>query len=353
MTEAFNISGAGNFAAEPGGKTTGANILYQTRSLDELANDLHLDLADLQRKIAEGRNLLAAVREKRIRPHRDDKILTDWNGLMIAAFARAAQVFDEPSHLTTATKAARFILSRLHNSEDRLLHRFRDGEAAICAFLDDYAFLIWGLLEIYEAGFDAFYLKTALDLNRQMLDHFRDKENGGLFFTADDTTDIPIRKKEIFDGAVPSGNAVAVFNLLRLARITGDAALEEEAAAIVRALSGEIAAVPSACTYFMMALDMALNPSQEVVIVGPKTASATRDLLKALRGRFNPSRIVLLRPTDTEDEIVRLAPFTESMAPLHNQPSAYVCTAPLLPAAGQHRCGNAGTVGLSSNHKTF
>ena len=170
----------------------------------------------------EARKKLFAAREKRIHPHKDDKILTDWNGLMIAALSKGAQAFDQPKYADAARKAADFIFKTMRDPSGRLLHRFRDGEAALHAHVDDYSFLIWGLLELYEASFDVHYLQSALTLNDDFMAHFWDAGGGGLYFTADDAEELLLRKKEIYDGATPSGNSVAALNLLRLARMTSE-----------------------------------------------------------------------------------------------------------------------------------
>ena len=165
-------------------------------------------------QLNEIRKKLLGSRDKRIHPFKDDKVLTDWNGLMVAALARGAQVFNEPVFAEAARRAISFILNRLRTSEGRLLHRFRDGIASIPATVDDYAFIIWGLLELYEATFEIGHLDTALMLNKHLLDHFWDKKDGGFYFTPDDGEELLVRQKEAHDGAVPSGNSVSMLNLL-------------------------------------------------------------------------------------------------------------------------------------------
>jgi uncharacterized protein YyaL (SSP411 family) len=280
----------------------------------------------LQKRLETARQKLFATRENRVHPHKDDKILTDWNGLMIAALAKAAQAFDEPQYAEVAKSAIDFILTHLRTAEGRLLHRYRDGEAAVLAHLNDYAFLIWGLLELYEATFETHYLQTALDLNRDLIAHFWDDERGGFYFTADDAETLLIRPKEIYDGAVPSGNSVAMLNLLRLGRMTGNVELEEKAAQIGRVFSREIQALPSAHAQLMVALDFALGPSQEVVIAGQFGSSDTQAMLRALRRPFIPNKVVLFRPSDEDrPKITRLAPFTQSQMNLDGKATAYVC----------------------------
>ena len=160
------------------------------------------------------REKLFAYREKRIHPSKDDKILTDWNGLMIAAFAKAAAALNDPAYNTRAKKAADFILKNLQKPDGRLMHRYRDGEAAMQANLDDYAFFTWGLIELYESTFEIRYLKAAVGLNQYQIAHFWDSANGGFFFTPDDGEKLLTRSKEFYDGAIPSGNSVRFVRLI-------------------------------------------------------------------------------------------------------------------------------------------
>jgi len=322
----FSITADGNFTDEVAGRRTGLNILHLTKSIDELASDLSMSVPDLQARIKEVREELFAYREKRIHPHKDDKILTDWNGLMIAALAKGAQVFDEPRYTSAARRAADFILKNVRTSEGRLLHRYRDGEAALTAHVDDYAFLIYGLLELYEATFEVYYLETALRLKEDLIRHFWDYENGGFYFTADDGERLLVRQKEIYDGAVPSGNSVAMLNLLRLGRITASADFEEKAAKIGRAFYGNVSQLPSAYTQLMAAADFAIGPSYEVVIAGDLQADDTRQMLDAIRGIFMPNKIVILHPSDQKHpSIDDIVPFIKDHSSIDGKATAYVC----------------------------
>jgi len=322
----FCTKKGGNFREEATGNRLGLNILHTGKALSQIAGELGVPPRVAEEKIAAIRSRLFAVREKRIRPHKDDKILTDWNGLMIAALAKGAKILGDSAYEDAAKGATRFILDRLRIPGQRLLHRYRDREAGIVGHLDDYAFLVWGLLELYEATFDASYLRTALGVNEGMLGHFWDRSRGGLFFTPDDGESLLVRKKEIYDGAVPSGNSVAMHNLLRLARLTGRVDLEEKAAAMGRVFSGQIRQVPSGYTQFLCAADFALGPTQEVVLVGvPGSADLSR-MVKALRASYHPNHVSLFRPSDEEaPEIDSLAPFVKSHVPLEGKATAYVC----------------------------
>jgi hypothetical protein len=291
-----------------------------------MASDLKMPEQNLQDLLESVREKLFMAREKRIHPHKDDKVLTDWNGLMIAALAKGSRAFGEPSYAEAAEKAVRFILDQMRKPNGRLLHRYRDGQAGIAANVDDYAFLIWGLIELYEATFDAHYLETALKLNEGMLKHFWDDKSGGLFFTPDDGEALLVRKKEIYDGAVPSGNAVAMLNLLRLARFTANTHLEERAMDIGRAFSKAVRQFPSGYTQFLVAVDFGIGPSYEVVIVGKSEANDTKEMLEALRSRFFPNKVTLFRPADRKSPHVdKLAEYIKYQQSLDGKATAYVC----------------------------
>jgi uncharacterized protein YyaL (SSP411 family) len=326
ITAVFNIEREGNFAEEATGRKTGGNILYLKKPFQEIASDLTMPLNKLHDKLEGARRKLFEAREKRVHPRKDDKILTDWNGLMMAAFAKGAQVFGEPLYEAAARRAADFILAQMTDTRGGLYHRYRDGEAAVSAFLDDYAFLTWGLIELYETTLEPSYLHRALNCTSMMLKHFWDKETGGFYFVADDTDKILLRKKEIYDGAVPSGNAVAMLNLMRLARLIAHPDFEEKAAHISRTFSNTVSQSPGAYTQLMIALDFAQGPAYEVVIVGEPGSKDTKTMLKALQGAFIPNTVVLFRPAGEEgSDITHIAEFTKDLPGLNNKATAYVC----------------------------
>ena len=314
VEDAFNRSTGGNFRDEATGQFQGANILNLSAELGE-------DSANWEPI----RQRLLDVRSQRIRPGLDDKVLTDWNGLMIAAMAKAARAFDDPQLAATAANAADFFLDNMIDGNGRLLHRYREGEAALTATTDDYAFFVWGLLELYEATFDIRYLESAITLNDQFLEHFWDEENGGFYFTADDAEVLLTRSKEIYDGAIPSGNSVAMLNLLRLSRMTGNTEYEERAAALSRAFAGNVQQAPSGHTFLMTAVDFAVGPSFEIVIAGEPDAADTQAMLAALRQEYVPNKVVLLRTAGEDAPIAKIASFTEFQYAINDQATAYVC----------------------------
>ncbi|ODS31639.1 MAG: hypothetical protein SCARUB_03245 [Candidatus Scalindua rubra] len=326
IIKVFNVEKTGNFKEEASAKNTGANILHLKKTLTEVAFKNKTSLEGLKKRIETARQKLFTARNERIRPHRDDKVLTDWNGLMIAAMAKGAQVFDEPKYADAARRATDFILTDMRRPDGRILHRYRDGQAAILANVDDYVFLIWGLLELYETIFDVHYLQTALDMNKELVEYFWDEQEGGFYFTADDAEELIVRQKEIYDGAIPSGNSVAVLNLFRLARITADSDLEDKANKIMLTFSKDVKSVPSGYTQMMIALGFGIGPSYEVVIVGNPQSGDTKDMLNSLRKHFIPNKVVLLRPVDQEaPDITHLAKFTENQSSIDGKATAYVC----------------------------
>jgi uncharacterized protein YyaL (SSP411 family) len=315
----------GNFADEATGKRTGSNILHLGEALSEMAARLGMPEEELSERVDGARQALFAHREERVHPLKDDKVLTDWNGLMIAALAKAARTFGSEAYAQAAAKAVGFSLSTLVREDGRLLHRYRDGEAAVLAYAADYAFLTWGLLELYEATFDTHYLNQAIRLNEAMLEHYWDEEGGGLFSTADDGEALLVRQKEVYDGAIPSANSVAMLNLLRLARLTAQPELERRAAEIGRAFSGSVSPNPGAHTQLMMAVDFAVGPSLEVVIAGELGADDTEVMLQTLTTEYVPNKVVVHRPEGEAAEIIRLAPYAEFQTRHHGQATAYVC----------------------------
>jgi uncharacterized protein YyaL (SSP411 family) len=322
----FNVEKDGNFTEEATGRKTGANILHLKKPIQEIASDLQMSEQDLEARMRAAKDRLFEIREKRIHPHKDDKILADWNGLMIAALARGARVLIEPKYAESAKHAVAFILDQMRRKDGRLLHRYRDGEAKITAHLDDYAFMVWGLIELYEATFEARYLKTALELNADMLKHYWDQHAGGLFFTPADGEKLIVRKKELYDGAVPSGNSVAMFNLLRLSRLTADSALDDKADKIGRAFSEQVKQFPSGYTQLLVSVDFAIGPSYEIVIVGHTGAEDTSKMIRALDSRFIPNRVTLFRPSDHKSpDILSITEFINSYLSMDSKATAYVC----------------------------
>jgi uncharacterized protein YyaL (SSP411 family) len=321
----FNVEQNGNWIEQASGNKNGTNILSSRRTPDEInqiAVEFNIPPHELKIKIEKCRKKLFEQREKRIHPYKDDKILTDWNSLMIIAFAKAYQAFDKKEYLDAAENAAKFIFRNFMLNNGSLLHRFRDGESGIHGNIDDYAFFIAALIDLYEASFNTEYLEKAISLNDYLIKHFWDESGGGFFFVDNNTKDLLIRQKEIYDGAVPSGNSVAMLNLLKLGRITGNTNLETMAQSIAGAFSKSLLNMPSAFTQSLIALDFA-SGSIEVVIAGEKDSGNTNETIKKIRSIFYPNKIILL---NDNEKLNKIAPFTADQKMIRGKATVYVCT---------------------------
>jgi uncharacterized protein len=322
---AYRIEAEGNWRDEATGGAPGTNIPHLGEDPAAIARELGIEPGELARRLEAARQKLFEARARRVRPHKDDKVLTSWNGLMIAALSKAAQAFDDQSYAKAAERALDFITAKLVREDGRLLARYRDGEAAHPAYLDDYAFVAWGLLELYEATFAARHLDAARRLAHEMERLFRDAQGGGYFFTGEDGETLLARAKEIYDGAAPSGNSVAALVLLRLGRITGDPAFERNADAIFRAFSGTAARMPTAHTQLLVALDFALGPTREIVIAGEMSDPEARAMAREVRRRFLPRKVLLWNAPDEAKTLETIAPFVKGQTPRSGRPAAYVC----------------------------
>ncbi len=329
----FGIKKEGNFfdpahelVSEGERTVAGANILHFKKPLSEIAGELKLAEPELEKIVEKARQHLFSVRSERIHPFKDDKILTDWNGLMIAALAQAARVLDAPEYLNSAKGAANFILTHMLDESGRLLHRYRQGNAAIPAMVDDYVFFIWGLIELYETSFDTIYLRNAISLTEQLLKHFWDDAAGGLYLSPDYGKDQIIRTKAIQDGALPSGNSVAALNFLRLSRITGNPELEKKAVEIGRTFSALVQQAPSAFCQLLVYLDYSAGPAYEIIIIGDYQERDTQEMLKAINKIYLPNKAVIHIPAEEKrQEIVNLAPYTQNHQRLQGKATAYIC----------------------------
>jgi uncharacterized protein YyaL (SSP411 family) len=323
--EYFGADPAGNFREEATGHRSGGNILFVTRPPEEAARAAGVGEAELARRVERVRERLLGARARRVRPHLDDKVLTDWNGLMIAALARSGRVLDRADHMERAVRAAEFIEAKLATGRGGLLHRYRDGEAAIEGMLDDYAFYAWGTIELYEATFDERWLERAISTTRAMMERFGEDPPAGFFLTAAGAESLLVRPREVYDGATPSGNSVAMLNLARLARLTGDMGFDAAARAVGRGFAGQVSSAPAAHTHLLAAADFLLGPSLEVVVAGARGAADVRALKRVVDGEYAPNMVMLFRPDDDASRIAAVAPFVRDQRSLDGRATAYVC----------------------------
>jgi uncharacterized protein YyaL (SSP411 family) len=289
----FEVKSAGNYNEAPGSRNS-KNILHVALPLEQLASESNLTIDELIEKLGKIRNTLFQIREKRVHPAKDDKILVDWNGLTIAALARASQVLDEPKYLHAATKAADFILKQMKTQNNGLYHRYVKGESAVFGFLDDYAYLVLGLIELYEASFEEKYLQLSIELTKAMIEQFWDNKNSGFFLTDKNADEEVPRLKQTYDGAMPSGNSVALNNLLLLARLSGELTFEDYSSRLLRAFSEEVKGQPLGHTFMLVGLEFALGPSYNVVLVGDLADKNTCNMLAALRKKYLPNLTISL-----------------------------------------------------------
>ena len=296
----YGVEPHGNVDNDPHGEFTGRNILY------DAAPDGENPEGDLREATA----ALFAARSKRPRPHLDDKVLTAWNGLMISAFAKGFAVLQERLYLDLAEHAASFLLARMYDARSgQLLRRYSRGEAAIPAFLDDYAFVAQALLDLFETAPNALYLETAADLATRGFSRFEDRENGGFFSTEPDAPDLLLRVKDDYDGAEPSGNSVATDVLLRLNHLTGNADFERRAERALRAFVPKIKAQPVIAPQMLVATGRWLSPPEQLVIRCERLDAEVQRLLNEYRGKFAPYKVVLALTDETAIQLQSTAPF--------------------------------------------
>jgi uncharacterized protein len=309
------------YGVEPHGNwEEGNNVLHVALPLADTAKEFHKTEKEIVASLEESRAKLFTAREKRARPHRDEKILTAWNGLMISAFARAAQALDEPKYRAAAEKAANYILT----------NRLKAGEltrtATVSAMVEDYAFFGNGLVDLYEADFDPQWLQKAAELSDAMLAQFYDAKEGGFFQTDGRDPSVIVRSKEDYDGAEPSGNSMATMLLLQLAQFTDRADYRNAAEKTIQLFGGHLAKAPQVVPQLLCALDFYLNKPKQIVIAGKADAVDTLAMLRALHERYLPNSIVILAEGgESQKSLVKLMPFLETIKPVDGKATAYVC----------------------------
>lgn len=294
---AFGVEDQGNAQYDPHGEFTGKNILYLAHLPQEVAAHCQLSLEETQHILRDSKCKLLAIRQHRPRPHLDDKILTDWNGLMLGVFAFAGSVLEEPRYLEAAKKSADFILMNLKTG-NHLLHSWREEASRIRGTLEDYAFLINGLLDLYESCFEEKYFNEARGLAKTMIELFEDKQ-GGFFLTTSDASELIVRPKEIYDGAMPSGNSVAAQVLIRLYLMTSEKIWMESLERLYGLFASTIAQTPSAYTFALCAFDFYLGPYLTITLEGAKDDSTLAQMKKIVYKHFIPNKTLIFRKTDS------------------------------------------------------
>ncbi len=291
----FGLSAEGNYVDAAVGRRNGKNILHLAEPLDEITAAKGLTLDELIIRMGKIRNVLFEARKNRVPPATDVKVLTDWNGLMVAALAKAGKVLGENRFVEAARKTANFFLAQMRDTNGLLYHRYAGGERAIEGFLDDYAALVFGLIELYEATFEDKYLQAAAELTKKMNQQFWDDKNGGYYFTAAKPDAGMPRMKQIYDGAVPSGNSMALLNLLRLSILINEPVFEDMARKLVKAFALEVQSAPEAYSWLLAGVSFMWGPSHSVVLVGDPKGKDTAEMLDALRKQYLPNIVVQLR----------------------------------------------------------
>src|SRR5437870_12185367 len=325
----YGVQAHGNApeGSDPHDEFRGKNILIERHTISETAQRFKKKEEEIAKFLAQSREKLFAIRNKRPRPHLDDKIIAAWNGLMISAYARAAQVLDDPRYLEIATPAAKFLRTNLYDEKSKLLYRnYRGGRSDIEGFADDYAFVIQGLLDLYEASFDVDWLKFAIELQETQDRLFFDEKNGGYFSTSGKDQSVFLRMKDDNDGAEPAASSVAALNLLRLAQFRDDKTMAERARKTIDAFATTLAHFPSAMPQMLVALDYSLSKPRQIVIAGKKDAPETKALLKEVGRHFLPKTILLLADgSDGQKFLGEKNEAIRAMSMVEGKPAAYVC----------------------------
>jgi uncharacterized protein YyaL (SSP411 family) len=313
--------------SDPQDEFRGKNILIERHTIAETASHFKKSEDEVRRLLARSREQLLEIRNKRPRPHLDDKIIAAWNGLMISAYAQAAQVLDEPRCLESAMRAARFLRTNLYDEKNKVLYRsYRDGRGDVEGFADDYAFVIQGLLDLYQASFDVEWLKFAVELQETQDRLFFDEKSGGYFTTSGKDSSVLLRMKDDNDSAEPAASSVAALNLLRLAQIRNDKGMENRAKKTIDAFSATLSHFASAMPQMLVALDYSLSKPRQIVIAGKRDAPETKVLVAEVHRHFLPNTILFL--ADGRDGQKYLGEKNEAiraMSPIDGKPAAYVC----------------------------
>lgn len=321
----FNITNNGNYVDEVTGKRTGSNILHLSKPQDYWAEKFNLGNTAFEQLLKSFRDRLFSARGQRTRPHLDDKIITSWNGMMISALARGGVALDEPKYVAAAGRAADFILQELRNDDGRLLRRYRDGEAGIKGFAEDYAYLARSLLDLYAASYEPKRIEQAMVLAEYLVNLFQDIKTGALYDTSTDAEQLITRPQSIYDGAMPSASSVALEVYSRLFLMTGRQQWQQYAFSLLKSLAPTVVRYPAGYTQLLQGAALLLEPTREVVIAGDPDKAETKAMLAAVRNSFTPETVALLRTSSNIEAITDIAPFVKEMGPVQGHSAAFVC----------------------------
>jgi uncharacterized protein len=313
--------------SDPQDEFRGENILIERHTIAETAKHFGKTEGEIRKLLAQCREKLFSIRARRPRPHLDDKIIAAWNGLMISAYARGAQVLDEPRYLEIATRAAKFLRTNLYEEKGKSLYRnYRGGRSDIEGFADDYAFMIRGLLDLYEASFDVEWLKFAVELQGTQDRLFFDEKNGGYFSTSGEDKSVFLRMKDDNDGAEPAASSVAALNLFRLAQFRDDKQRSERARKTIDAFATTLSHFPSAMPQMLVALDAAFSKPRQIVITGKNDAPETKALLREVNRHFLPKTVLVLADgAEDQKYLGEKNDAIRAMSPINGKSAAYVC----------------------------
>jgi uncharacterized protein YyaL (SSP411 family) len=317
----YGVEAHGNTISDPHEVFGTKNVLYIAHDVYETAKKFNKTPEEIEKIIEESKQQLLEERNKRPRPHLDDKILTSWNGLMISALAKAYRATGKELYLNSAEKAAGFIMEKLITGDVKLLHRYRDGESAIAGNLDDYSYFIQALMDLYESAFNIDYLKKAIDLNNEAIRLFYDESNGGFFDTEGEKTDIILKTKDIYDGAEPSGNSVQILNQLRLAIFTGSKTYNEIAEKSLKLFANDMEKMPFSSPAMLNSLSFMIRSPKEIILNGDLSSDKVKDFLKAIYSVYIPNSVII----HASDEMVNILEFLNNIVQNKKEEAVYIC----------------------------
>lgn len=317
LNEYYGITESGNFE-------NCTNILNIHKSRKDIEEKYGIDFIEIENFLSKARTKLLAQRQKRPRPFRDDKVITGWNGLMISSLAVGGAILIKPKYIQAAEEAAQFVLSSLQ-TDGRIRRYYRGGKTLGFGVLDDYAFLISGLIDLYEADFDVKWLSEAKILALKMIELFSNSNYRGLYLTGNDTKNINARIQSAYDGVIPSGNSIAALALLRLGRLTMNNVFIKQARNILKAYSSQLEKSPLSLCSMLSALDYWIGPTQEIVIAGDSNHKDTQHMMNLVRNRYLPNSVIIYHKNDQGQLLYDTIPFIENQNATNGRPTAYVC----------------------------